>query len=127
MIETPRATTHKDKKVFWNNIPFVKLSEDSENYKLTFMWRYKASLKEEIILYEKNRTPRVTQFLESKGLLPLTDSLFVNTSRIIMIQELEKITGKIDYIKLRVIFEEGIELPVRARLQYWDWWKSNRI
>ena len=125
-----KGYTHYNKKIFWRNIPYISLKKTPKNYILKFIRRHKAGFKEETLILpmdDFSGTQSIQNFLEKQGLLLLTDNISVNPFKILYIEELEVIKGKIDYIKLKIVFDDGIELKTKVRLQYWSWWKNNKI
>ncbi len=111
-------------RINWRNIAYLEIdSQDTDGFSCIVKWKYKASIRSEVIELKKPDTNLVNYF-KQYSIVQLTSECYVNLSRIMTISE-ETIYGPQDITQVRIVFLDGFEVIKKIPSEKWQWWKTN--
>jgi hypothetical protein len=92
-------------------------------YEFTIYWKYKASIKEEIIRTD-HASFDPSKYFKQFGFAPFTENIYVNLAKIMIIEE-EQVFGPVEKTKVRIVFSDGFQIIEKLESTRWSWWKSS--
>ncbi len=124
-MKTTTVLLASGKRVSWFNVSYVKAVLVGDEYEFTIYWKYKAQIRKEIFTSPMKEN-QLNKYFASFGLVPLVDNVFINLSKVLMIDE-EAVHGPVEKTRIRMVFTDGFEMSHVMVATQWAWWKQSYV